>query len=50
MGLNEKKKEPCGFCFVEYSTKEEATLALNCLNLSTLDGMQIRIDWDIGFS
>lgn len=49
MGLNKEKKEPCGFCFVIYGTREEAALALDCLNLTTIDGMQIRIDWDYGF-
>jgi nuclear cap-binding protein subunit 2 len=49
MGLNYKKKEPAGFCFVEYATKAEATIALNCLNSSIVDGRPIRIDWDYGF-
>uniref|UniRef100_S4RPP8 Nuclear cap-binding protein subunit 2 n=1 Tax=Petromyzon marinus TaxID=7757 RepID=S4RPP8_PETMA len=49
MGLNREKKQPCGFCFVEYATREEAALAIECLNLSVVDGRQIRIDWDPGF-
>ena len=32
MGLNKKNKTPCGFCFVEYGSKEEAQLALDTLN------------------
>jgi len=33
MGLNREKKQPCGFCFVEYATREEAAQAIECLNL-----------------
>jgi nuclear cap-binding protein subunit 2 len=49
MGLNKKQKTPCGFCFVEFATREEAALAIDCLNLAVLDGRQVRIDWDPGF-
>lgn len=49
MGLNREKKQPCGFCFVEYATRDEAALAIDCLNLSLMDGRQVRIDWDPGF-
>ena len=49
MGLNRVKMQPCGFCFVEYSTRQEATLAVNLLNRSVLDGRVIRVDWDYGF-
>mmetsp|Transcript_17166 Transcript_17166/g.16388 ORF Transcript_17166/g.16388 Transcript_17166/m.16388 type:complete len:87 (+) Transcript_17166:203-463(+) len=49
MGLNEHTKQPCGFCFVEFLTREEAALAINCLNLTVIDNMQVRIDWDAGF-
>jgi len=49
MGLNKKKKIPCGFCFVQFNSHAEAALAINCMNLSMLDGKQIRIDWDVGF-
>ena len=49
MGLNRENKTPCGFCFVEYATRGEAALAIDCLNLKTIDGRQIRIDWDPGF-
>ena len=49
MGLNNKTFKPCGFCFVEYYTREEAAMAIDCLNLVTLDRKQIRIDWDYGF-
>ncbi len=49
MGLNKKTKTPCGFCFVEYGSKEEAQFALDTLNQAFIDGRQVRIDWDPGF-
>ena len=49
MGLNKVKMQPCGFCFVEYASREEASLAVNVLNRSILDGRVIRVDWDYGF-
>lgn len=35
MGLNNKKKTACGFCFVEYFTREDARLAAEWLNNTT---------------
>ena len=49
MGLNKQTYKPCGFCFVEYYTRDEAEMALGCLNLSTFDKKQIRVDWDYGY-
>ena len=49
MGLNKNTGTPCGFCFVEYYTREDADTAKRCLNLKMLDGKEIRIDFDIGF-
>lgn len=49
MGLNMKTKLPCGFCFVEFYTREEAKVAIDSLNLTTFDGNNIRVDWDYGF-
>ena len=49
MGLNKVSKTPCGFCFVEFATREEAHQALDCFNLQVFDGRQVRIDWDPGF-
>ena len=49
MGLNRVKMQPCGFCFVEYATRQEAALAVTTLNRSVLDGRIIRVDWDYGF-
>merc|ERR1739841_46698 len=48
-GLNNKTFKPCGFCFVEYAERNDARLAIDCLNLALLDGKRIRIDWDYGF-
>ena len=50
MGLNKMTKLPCGFCFVEYYTREEAKTAIDCLNLISYDGNKIRVDWDYGFN
>lgn len=49
MGLNKQTKTPCGFCFVEYCVKEDATRAVNTLNNTMLDNRSIRADWDTGF-
>jgi nuclear cap-binding protein subunit 2 len=32
MGLNKELKQPCGFCFVEYSNRVDASVAIDCLN------------------
>ena len=37
MGLNKKSKKPCGFCFVEFSNRKDAQLAVDLLNGSILD-------------
>lgn len=50
MGLNRFKKSPCGFCFVEYSTHEQAEQAMNLLNNTVFDERTIRVDWDAGVS
>ena len=50
MGLHRESFKPCGFCFVEYATREEARLAVDCLNLALIDQKRIRIDWDYGFT
>ena len=49
MGLNKQNNLPCGFCFVEYTTRAEATLAIDLLNHASIDGRLIRVDWDYGF-
>lgn len=48
MGLNRFKKSPCGFCFVEYATHEDAARAISLLNTTALDDRNLRVDWDAG--
>ena len=50
MGLDSKRFKPCGFCFVEFLTREQAKDAIDTLNLASLDQNQIRLDWDYGFA
>ena len=49
MGLDRFRKTPCGFCFVEYFTREHAMNAQNFVNGTKLDSRIIRTDWDMGF-
>jgi nuclear cap-binding protein subunit 2 len=49
IGLNRQNKTPCGFCFVEFYSHQEAGYAVDCLNQAKLDGRTIRVDWDTGF-
>ena len=49
MGLDKFKKTPCGFCFVEYYTREDAESSVRFLNGTRLDDRIIRTDWDAGF-
>lgn len=49
MGLNKQTKKQCGFCFVEYVTREAAEIAFETLDNTMLDGRCIRVDWDVGF-
>ncbi|CAH3193594.1 unnamed protein product [Porites evermanni] len=49
MGLDKIKKTPCGFCFVEYYTREDAWNAVWYINGTRLDDRIIRTDWDAGF-
>eukprot|EP00746_Dinoflagellata_sp_MGD_P167424 gnl/MRDRNA2_/MRDRNA2_98023_c0_seq1.p1 gnl/MRDRNA2_/MRDRNA2_98023_c0~~gnl/MRDRNA2_/MRDRNA2_98023_c0_seq1.p1 ORF type:complete len:201 (+),score=39.14 gnl/MRDRNA2_/MRDRNA2_98023_c0_seq1:104-706(+) len=48
MGLNRFKKSPCGFCFVEFFTHEQASQAVNLLNGTVFDDRSVRVDWDAG--
>jgi nuclear cap-binding protein subunit 2 len=48
MGLNRFKKSPCGFCFVEFPSHDEAAKAISILNTTQLDDRIIRVDWDAG--
>ncbi|CAK4159685.1 unnamed protein product [Aphanomyces euteiches] len=49
MGLNQLTKTPCGFCFVEYFTKEHAQACSNFISGTKLDQRVIRCDLDGGF-
>lgn len=49
MGLDRIKKTPCGFCFVEYFTREDAEKSVQFLCDTKLDERTIRVDYDIGF-
>ncbi|CAE8658089.1 unnamed protein product, partial [Polarella glacialis] len=50
MGLNRYKKSPCGFCFVEFFTHEQAGQAVNLLNKTMFDDRVVRVDFDAGIS
>jgi nuclear cap-binding protein subunit 2 len=49
MGLDRFNKTPCGFCFVEFHTHDEAVNAVKYLNQTKLDDRLIRVDLDPGF-
>uniref|UniRef100_A0A1B6ML38 Nuclear cap-binding protein subunit 2 n=1 Tax=Graphocephala atropunctata TaxID=36148 RepID=A0A1B6ML38_9HEMI len=49
MGLDRFKKTPCGFCFVEYYTREDAESCMRYVNGTRLDDRLVRTDWDVGF-
>ena len=49
MGLDRVKKTPCGFCFVEYYSKEDALDCMKFLNGTKLDDRIIRTDIDPGY-
>merc|ERR1712035_176802 len=49
MGLDKVKRTPCGFCFVEYFTRDSAANAMRWTNGTRLDDRIIRCDWDCGF-
>ena len=46
MGLDRLKKSPCGFCFVEYYSRQDALAAVSLLSSTTLDGNVIRVELD----
>lgn len=50
MGLDRFNKTPCGFCFVEYYTHEDALDCLKYVGGTKLDERIIRTDLDEGFS
>lgn len=49
MGLDKFKRTPCGFCFIEFYTREDGENAMAYINSTRLDDRIIRTDWDAGF-
>ena len=49
MGLDRIKKTPCGFCFVEYYSREDALDCMKFLNGTKCDERIIRTDIDPGY-
>lgn len=49
MGLDRFNKTPCGFCFVEYYTHQDALDCLKYVGGTKLDERVIRADLDPGF-
>ena len=41
---------PCGFCFIEYYTREDCEAAMAYINGTCLDDRIIRTDYDAGFT
>lgn len=48
IGLNYTTRTPCGFCFVEYYSREDAGDSVKWLNNTKLDERVVRVDWDVG--
>eukprot|EP00392_Amoebophrya_sp_AT5.2_P005149 g5158.t1 len=48
MGLHKFKKQPCGFCFIQYRTHEHAVRAAHVLHGAKLDGRPLSVDLDAG--
>ena len=44
------KRTPCGFCFIEYYTREDCEAAMAYINGTRLDDRIIRSDYDAGFT
>ncbi|KAF7510709.1 Nuclear cap-binding protein subunit 2 [Endocarpon pusillum] len=49
MGLDRYQKTPCGFCFVEYYTHQDALDCMKYIGGTKLDERIIRTDLDPGF-
>ncbi|KAK4945750.1 nuclear cap binding complex subunit [Elasticomyces elasticus] len=49
MGLDRFQKTPCGFCFVEYYTHQDALDCMKYVGGTKLDERVIRTDLDAGF-
>ena len=44
------KRTPCGFCFVEYYTRQDCEAGMAYINGTRLDDRIIRTDFDAGFT
>jgi len=49
MGLNKFKGTPCGFCFIEFNSRDAAVTASNSLDLLKMDYRQLKVKIDYGF-
>ncbi|GLT27508.1 hypothetical protein SLA2020_024990 [Shorea laevis] len=49
MGLDKNNKTPCGFCFVQYYSREDTEDAVKYISGTILDDRPIRVDFDWGF-
>lgn len=49
MGLDRNSRTPCGFCFVEYYSHNEALACMRYISGTKLDERIIRCDLDIGY-
>ncbi|XP_055341219.1 uncharacterized protein LOC129590177 [Paramacrobiotus metropolitanus] len=49
MGLDRNTKTPCGFCFVEFYSRDDAEDAMRFVSGTRLDERIVRCDWDAGF-
>lgn len=49
MGLDKNTMTPCGFCFVQYYTREDTEDSVKYISGSILDDRPIRADFDWGF-
>lgn len=49
MGLDRFQKTPCGFCFVEYYTHQDAIDCMKYIGGTKLDERLVRTDLDPGF-
>ena len=50
MGLDRYQKTPCGFCFVEYYSHQDALDCMKYIGGTKLDERVIRTDLDEGFA
>eukprot|EP00850_Spirogloea_muscicola_P022847 SM000314S12191 [mRNA] locus=s314:4197:6143:- [translate_table: standard] len=49
MGLDKNSMTPCGFCFVQYYSREDTEDAVKYISGTILDDRPIRVDFDWGF-